>query len=149
MPPPKKQAPEGETKASGSGFENLTQEEVNFGWRSLAQQGQIAVPKLRQFMQDVCGTRLSIVQAKDLLNYMDADGDGRVGQEDFKFFMQTGRLSQTDSSTFMWKPKSKFRAEHGDERPASASASKPRGDDDEDTVGALRSKTQGNSAKPR
>lgn len=110
MPP--KASPDG--GQSSSGFENLTEEEITFGWRSLAQQGQITVPKIRQFMQDVCNVKLSIVQAKDLLNYMDANGDGRVGQEDFKFFMQTGRLSQTDSTTFMWKPKAKFREEHGE-----------------------------------
>lgn len=117
---PKKQAEEA-AKAAG-GFENLSEEEVHFGWRSLAENGKIGTIKLRQFMWDVCGTKLSIVQAKDLLNYMDADGNGSVGREDFEFFMQTGRLSQTDSATFMWKPKSKFRAEHpqlGDERPTS------------------------------
>jgi hypothetical protein len=48
----------------------------------------------------------------------------------------------------MWKPKSKFRAEHGDERPASPGPTKSRpGDDDEDTVGSLRSKNQNSGGK--
>jgi len=100
MPPP-----------NGGAFEKLTEDEVAFCWRSVAEQGQLSAARLQEFMQEICGEKLSLVQAKDLLNYMDANGDGRVGMEDFRNFMSIGRLADTDPKSFMWKPKAKYREE--------------------------------------
>jgi len=94
-------------------FEPLTEDELAFCWKALVDESKLSVPKLQKFMQDVCGTKLSNVQAKDLLDYMDANGDDRVGMEDFKNFMSVGRLVDTDPKSFMWAPKAKYRAEHG------------------------------------
>lgn len=107
--PPKAPA----AKAPDPQVEPLNDEELQFVWRCLVEEGKLTLPKLRQFMEDITGEKLSVVQAKDLLNYMDMNGDGRVGQEDFKAFMQTSCLGMTDPKTFMWTPKSKFRQESG------------------------------------
>lgn len=107
----------GRHAGSGGGgqqpFERLTEEEVTFCWRGLADQGQLTVGRLQKFFLDVCGEQLSAVQAKDLLGYMDANGDGRVGMEDFRNFVSTGQLADTDIKSFMWTPKAKYREEHG------------------------------------
>mmetsp|Transcript_19648 Transcript_19648/g.52154 ORF Transcript_19648/g.52154 Transcript_19648/m.52154 type:complete len:320 (+) Transcript_19648:107-1066(+) len=93
-------------------FEPLTEEEVNFCWRCLVDQGQLSTGKLQTFYQEITGERLSAVQAKDLRNYMDADGNGVVGMEDFKNFMSICRLQDTDPKSFMWTPNHKWREEH-------------------------------------
>jgi len=87
----------------------LTDEEVQFCWRGLVDEGKMSVPKLQRFMEQVAGHNLSAVQARDLIQYMDADGDGRVGKEDFRNFMSTPSLDHTDVKNFMWTPKAKFR----------------------------------------
>merc|ERR1719416_321815 len=46
-------------------------------------------------MYMITGEKLSAVQAKDLLKYMDANEDGVVGREDFKHFISVGRLKDT------------------------------------------------------
>lgn len=94
-------------------FEPLTEEEMLFCWKSLVDEGKLSIPKLQTFMQQVCGVNLSTVQARDMIQYMDANGDGRVGLEDFKNFMSIGRLADTDAKNFMWTPKAQFRMEHG------------------------------------
>mmetsp|Transcript_6559 Transcript_6559/g.16093 ORF Transcript_6559/g.16093 Transcript_6559/m.16093 type:complete len:348 (-) Transcript_6559:35-1078(-) len=94
-------------------FLPLNDDEIAFCWKALVDEGKLSVTKLQAFMKELCAVELSPVQAKDLLNYMDANGDGRVGMEDFKYFMSIGRLQDTDAQTFMWKPKAKFRADHG------------------------------------
>jgi len=90
----------------------LSDDEVQFCWRGLVDEGRLSVHKLRKFMEDVCGFTMSTMQAKDLLAYMDANGDGRVGMEDFKYFMGTPSLEHLDAKTFMWNPKAKYREEH-------------------------------------
>jgi len=95
------------------GFESLSEEEVLFCWRTLVDEGRLSAPKLMQFMNEVGGVKLSMVQAKDLLNYMDADSDGNVGKSDFKYFMSVGRLEDTTAKEFMWTPKAKYQEEHG------------------------------------
>jgi len=94
-------------------FEALNEEEVTFCWLSLVDKGQLSAQKLQQFMLEVCGERLSNMQARDLLNYMDANGDGIVGREDFRNFVSVGRMEDTDPKDFMWTPKRKYREEHG------------------------------------
>ena len=45
-----------------------------------------------RFIKDIAGVNLSNVQARDLLHYMDANGDGRVGMEETqKYHTQTHR----------------------------------------------------------
>lgn len=85
-------------------MEKLTEEELQFCWRCLVDGGQLTVPKLQEFFDKVCGQHLPLSQANDLLNYMDSSHDGRVGMEEFKFFMQVGCLEETDAQTFMWAP---------------------------------------------
>lgn len=94
-------------------FEPLTEDEIHFCWKGLVDQGQLSIPKLQTFMLQVCGVNLSAVQARDMIQYMDANGDGRVGLEDFKNFVSIGRLADTDPKNFMWTPKAQFRLEHG------------------------------------
>lgn len=94
-------------------FEPLHEEELSFCWKSLVDQGQLSVPRLQAFMEEVCGEKLTYVAAKDLLGYMDANGDGRVGMEDFRNFMTIGTLADTNAKDFMWTPKRKYREEHG------------------------------------
>ena len=95
--------------ASDTAIEPLTDEEFAFCWRSLVEEGRISVPRLQKFMLDVCGRRLSSMEAEDLLSYMDANEDGRVGQEDFRYFLSVASLEGTDSGNFMWTPKAHFR----------------------------------------
>mmetsp|Transcript_49457 Transcript_49457/g.87081 ORF Transcript_49457/g.87081 Transcript_49457/m.87081 type:complete len:363 (-) Transcript_49457:101-1189(-) len=94
-------------------FEPLTEEEILFCWKGLVDEGKMSIPKLQKFMLQVCNVNLSTVQARDMIQYMDANGDGRVGLEDFKNFMSIGRLADTDAKNFMWTPKAQFRQEHG------------------------------------
>lgn len=90
----------------------LNEDELLFLWKGLVEEGRLSVPKLQQFMEIVAGVRMTVVQAKDLLDYMDANGDGRVGMEDFKSFLSVGHLADTDVKSFMWEPKKKFQEEH-------------------------------------
>ena len=43
-------------------FEPLSDEEVNFCWRCLVDQGQLSVEKLQKFYQEISGEPLSVVQ---------------------------------------------------------------------------------------
>lgn len=97
-------------------FEPLTEDEVNFCWCSLADHGQLSLAKLRAFMLDVCGEDLSVSQARDLLNYMDANLDGKVGLDEFKNFLSVGTLADTDPPNFMWRPNAKYLEECGVEK---------------------------------
>jgi hypothetical protein len=81
-------------------------------WKGLVDEGKLSITKLQTFMETVAGVELTTIQAKDLLGYMDANGDGRVGMEDFKNFLSIGRLMDTDVKSFMWEPKAKFRQEN-------------------------------------
>lgn len=103
----------GAQAAAERDFEPLADDEVNFVWRSLVDQGALSEASLQRFMLEVCGDKISSVQAKDLLNYMDADANGSVGKEDFRNFMSIGRLADTDVKAFMWHPNAKYRQEHG------------------------------------
>jgi len=64
-------------------------------------------------MKEVAGEELTPVQARDLLSYLDATGDTRVGMEEFKHFMSSSELRLTDPKSFMWSPTKKFCEEHG------------------------------------
>mmetsp|Transcript_16942 Transcript_16942/g.45026 ORF Transcript_16942/g.45026 Transcript_16942/m.45026 type:complete len:395 (+) Transcript_16942:184-1368(+) len=101
--------------AAEQGFEPLSEDEVSFVWKSLVDQGALSEASLQRFMLEVCGDKISAVQARDLLNYMDADGNGSVGKEDFRNFVSVGRLADTDAKAFMWHPNAKYRQEHGTE----------------------------------
>lgn len=92
--------------------ELLNEDELLFLWKGLVENGQLSPSKLMMFMQQVAGVNMSVVQARDLLNYMDANGDGRVGMEDFKNFLSIGHLSETDAKAFMWEPKKKYQEEY-------------------------------------
>jgi len=48
---------------------------------------------------------ISQIACKDLLGYMDANGDGVVGQDDFRDFMSVGRLADTNPKEFLWREK--------------------------------------------
>ncbi|CAE8585120.1 unnamed protein product, partial [Polarella glacialis] len=74
-----------------------------------------AVENLQKFMLNVTGEELSNIQARDLLGYLDASSDGRVGMEEFRHFMVPNELQRTDANSFMWHPTKKFR----DEQPVS------------------------------
>lgn len=99
-------------KSQAATVEVLNDDEFHFLWKTLVEGGALTAGKLQTFMQTVAGVNLSAVQARDLLQYMDANGDGRVGQEDFKYFMSVGCLADTDVKLFMWEPKRKFREEN-------------------------------------
>lgn len=92
--------------------ELLNEDELLFLWKGLVENGQLSISKLQTFMREVAGVSMSIVQARDLLDYMDANGDGRVGMEDFKNFLSIGHLAETDAKSFMWEPKKKFQEEN-------------------------------------
>lgn len=94
-------------------MEPATEDELAFCWRALVDEGKLSIDKLQAFMKDICGVRLSPTQAKDLVTYMDANGDGRVGLDDFRHFMSIGCLADTDPKSFMWAPSAKYRQEHG------------------------------------
>mmetsp|Transcript_130566 Transcript_130566/g.325771 ORF Transcript_130566/g.325771 Transcript_130566/m.325771 type:complete len:439 (+) Transcript_130566:84-1400(+) len=118
MPPQAKGAAKDEAKVAQveaplPAFEALSEEEVAFCWLSLVDQGKLSAQRLQQFMLEICGERLSSIQVRDLLNYMDANGDGKVGREDFRNFVSVGRLEDTNPADFMWTPKRKYREEHG------------------------------------
>lgn len=93
-------------------FEPLNSDELLFLWKGLVDDGKLTAERLIDFMERVAGVSISTVQARDLLNYMDANGDGRVGKEDFENFLSVGRLDETDPKSFMWEPKKKFREEN-------------------------------------
>mmetsp|Transcript_42997 Transcript_42997/g.93625 ORF Transcript_42997/g.93625 Transcript_42997/m.93625 type:complete len:296 (-) Transcript_42997:25-912(-) len=96
-------------KKGSTGIAPLTDDEVQFCWKSVVEQSRISVESLQGFFQDVCGERLSGSQAQDMLSYMDANGDGYVGRDDFKHFMSVGSLAQTKPQNFMWTPNAKYR----------------------------------------
>lgn len=130
--PPKSEAvaaSSSSARPAKDGFEPLSEEEMLFCWRTLVDEGRLSAPKLMQFMSEVGGVKLSAVQAKDLLNYMDADSDGNVGKSDFKYFMSIGRLEDTDAKSFMWAPKAKYQEEHGRSAGHGATDSKEANDD--------------------
>lgn len=113
MPPKGRRASlAGSAVCGAAEFQPLTKEEIKFVWHGLVEETKLTPPKLQKFMKEVCGTRLSRVQAKDLLSYMDADGNGHVGFADFEYFMSIGRLRDTDPKNFMWTPKARWRREH-------------------------------------
>merc|ERR1719265_524393 len=62
-------------------------------------------------MEVVCGTQLSHADVDQLLSYLDADGDGRVGLGDFKQFMSTGSVAEIDAKSCMWSADAKDRQE--------------------------------------
>lgn len=113
---PKARAAGGVGAELAQDFEQLSEEEIHFCWLSLVENGQLPVEKLQEFMLTITGERLSTVQAKDLLKYMDANGDGNVGQGDFRNFVSIGRLEDTNPKDFMWTPKRKYREEHGTDK---------------------------------
>lgn len=92
--------------------ETLSEEEMLFLWKGLVDHGQLHLEKLQMFMKEVAGVNMSEMQARDLLEYMDANGDGRVGMEDFNNFLSIGHISETTAHDFMWEPKKKYRQEH-------------------------------------
>ncbi|CAK8997499.1 unnamed protein product [Durusdinium trenchii] len=94
-------------------WEPLSEEELKFCWQCLVDQGQLTAPKLQKFMLEVTGEELTLLQAKDLLGYLDATGDGRVGMEEFRHFMSTSELDMTDPQTFLWSPTTSFRQRMG------------------------------------
>mmetsp|Transcript_28155 Transcript_28155/g.44024 ORF Transcript_28155/g.44024 Transcript_28155/m.44024 type:complete len:345 (-) Transcript_28155:16-1050(-) len=93
-------------------FLPLSEEEMLFLWKGLVDEGKLSPAKLQVFMHQVAGVKLTPVQVQDLLGYMDANSDGRVGMEDFKNFLSVGRLAETDAKSFMWEPKAKFQREN-------------------------------------
>merc|ERR1719223_2365591 len=58
-------------------FNPLSEGERGLCWQSLAEGEHLSVSKL-QLLFRLFGERLSTPEAKDLLSYMDADGDGHV-----------------------------------------------------------------------
>jgi len=94
-------------------WEPLTEEELRFSWHCLVDQGQLTVTSLQQFMLDVAGEELSNVQARDLLSYLDATGDGRVGMDEFRHFMSATELHDVQPQTFLWSPTKSYREKHG------------------------------------
>eukprot|EP00913_Durusdinium_trenchii_P002432 g2247.t1 len=67
----------------------------------------------RERCQVSASCELTLLQAKDLLGYLDATGDGRVGMEEFRHFMSTSNLDMTDPQTFLWSPTTSFRQRMG------------------------------------
>ena len=94
-------------------WEPLSDEELKFCWQCLVDQGQLTTAKLQKFMLEVTGDELTPLQASDLLGYLDATGDGRVGMEEFRHFMSTTELDMTDPQTFLWSPTKSFRERLG------------------------------------
>jgi hypothetical protein len=88
-----------------SGFEPLDEEEIAFVWKCITDHGQLTAATLKEVMKEVCGMEISQIACKDLLAYMDANGDGVVGQDDFREFMSIGRLADTDPKAFLWREK--------------------------------------------
>eukprot|EP00933_Yihiella_yeosuensis_P013190 TRINITY_DN12337_c0_g1_i1.p1 TRINITY_DN12337_c0_g1~~TRINITY_DN12337_c0_g1_i1.p1 ORF type:complete len:442 (+),score=106.74 TRINITY_DN12337_c0_g1_i1:54-1328(+) len=100
--------------SSGAGtWDPLSEEELKFCWQCIVQHGQLTVPNLQKFMLMVTGEEMTFVQARDLLGYLDASGDGRVGMEEFRHFMSASELQRTTPKQFMWSPTKLFREEHG------------------------------------
>merc|ERR1712079_666087 len=60
-------------------------------------------PSKLQLFFTLFGERLSTHEAKDLLTYIDADGDGHVNEGDFASFLSVGELGNTDVKSFMWR----------------------------------------------
>jgi len=116
MPPKARGCAPASVVTPGDDFEGLTDEEVQFCWLSLVESTQLTAAKLQEFMYMITGEKLSAVQAKDLLKYMDANEDGVVGREDFKHFISVGRLKDTNAKDMMWTPKRKYREEHGTDK---------------------------------
>eukprot|EP00930_Biecheleria_cincta_P044924 TRINITY_DN30954_c0_g1_i1.p1 TRINITY_DN30954_c0_g1~~TRINITY_DN30954_c0_g1_i1.p1 ORF type:complete len:357 (-),score=89.07 TRINITY_DN30954_c0_g1_i1:337-1407(-) len=116
-------------------WEPLSEDELKFCWQALVDNGQLSVKNLQKFMSAVAGEDLTAMQAKDLLGYLDASGDGRVGYEEFSHFMSFSELRLSDPKTFMWAPMKKFREERGINSKAktaqSAQQEKKESDDDE------------------
>ncbi|CAE8603088.1 unnamed protein product, partial [Polarella glacialis] len=73
-------------------WDTLSEEELKFCWQSIVQLGQLTVENLQKFMLNVTGEELSNIQARDLLGYLDASSDGRVGMEEFRHFMVPNEL---------------------------------------------------------
>ena len=94
-------------------WDPLSDEELKFCWQCLVDQGQLTTSKLQKFMLEVTGDELTAIQATDLLGYLDATGDGRVGMEEFRHFMSTSELDMTDVQTFLWSPTKSFRERLG------------------------------------
>jgi hypothetical protein len=88
-----------------SGFEPLDEEEIAFVWKCITDHGQLTPATLKEVMKEICGMDISQIACKDLLAYMDANGDGVVGQDDFREFMSIGRLADTDPKAFLWREK--------------------------------------------
>jgi len=118
-------------------WEPLSEDELNFCWQALVDNGQLSVSKLQKFMSAVAGEDLTAMQAKDLLGYLDATGDGRVGQEEFSHFMSFSELRLSDPKTFMWAPMKKFREEKGimSKAKAAQSAQQEKKESDDDDPG--------------
>jgi len=83
-------------------FDPLSEGELGFCWQSLAEGKRLSTSKLQQLFA-LFGERLSTNEAKDLLMYMDADGDGYVNEGDFASFLSVGELGDTDVKSFMWR----------------------------------------------
>ena len=94
-------------------WDPLSDEELKFCWHCLVDQGQLTTSKLQKFMLEVTGDELTAIQATDLLGYLDATGDGRVGMEEFRHFMSSSELDMTDVQTFLWSPTKSFRERLG------------------------------------
>eukprot|EP00929_Paragymnodinium_shiwhaense_P053070 TRINITY_DN26570_c0_g1_i2.p1 TRINITY_DN26570_c0_g1~~TRINITY_DN26570_c0_g1_i2.p1 ORF type:complete len:450 (-),score=146.26 TRINITY_DN26570_c0_g1_i2:71-1420(-) len=105
-------APKAKPKVGVDMIMPLTEEELQFCWRSLVEEGRVSMTKLQGLVKSLCGYSMTAVQCKDLLRYMDANGDGRVGMEDFKNFMQVPCCAQTDPKSFMWTPNANYRKEN-------------------------------------
>lgn len=94
-------------------WDPLTEDELKFCWHALVENGQLSVGNLKKFMRAVAGEDISKMQATDLLVYLDANGDGKVGFDEFVNFMSFSDIRMTDPSTFMWAPTKKFRDDRG------------------------------------
>jgi hypothetical protein len=87
------------------GYEPLDEEEIAFVWKCITDHGQLTPATLKDVMKEICGMEISQIACKDLLSYMDANGDGVVGQDDFRDFMRIGRLADTNPKEFLWREK--------------------------------------------
>mmetsp|Transcript_30698 Transcript_30698/g.73587 ORF Transcript_30698/g.73587 Transcript_30698/m.73587 type:complete len:236 (+) Transcript_30698:13-720(+) len=88
----------------------MDEDEFIFAWKTVARDGKVCETGLKNFMSEVAGVSMSVSQIRDLMHYMDANGDGVVSRDDFRMFLEAGALEDIGPKEFMWEPHRKYRA---------------------------------------
>ncbi|CEL99194.1 unnamed protein product [Vitrella brassicaformis CCMP3155] len=97
-------------------FVKLTPAECELGVSFLLDHlGRLSPRNLKRWLRDLCNTKnISLTQLKDLLHYMDWDGDGTLTIDDVHKFVGSGLVGSHTPGELLWRQRHLKQAEAGE-----------------------------------